>query len=1169
MNWRKITAAVLLVGILGNFAVGIDFRNVYAAAPTGIADYIPSGEANMMKIDQTASRTFANGAGRNSADVNQNIDVGEGHWSDTSRCYSPVYLEASADISQAGNLGYFGIIFRQIKFESGRRYIISMPIRKTNGDSVKIGASITNETQDGVAYAEEGERELSESYEKYTFTIMAKADTNALVIGFADGTEKGSRIEIDTSMPDNIFVCEDKAYNITNTLLSDPDEIIQGDTLRLKAEIVNPLGNTSNLSQNISWYAMNEEKTAQVDGFIFSTGENGETLVETADDITPGTYALTAVSDDYDGFVKTVYITVRQNDKPEIPTELPKNTDDYVPGNRSKSFVTDSTAGSGDVCFGSRTSANVTNAGTTDGGRIAYTYTVPQNDTGSIVMSNRNIIAYEGAKFNYGGQYCELEDGKSYVIYVRAKNMSKDGQTAKIGISMNGYAFNNYTNIYPAECPEGGIDVGDEWTDIKGTFTIPKGWSEGVADDHRNTFYIGFPNGSECGTTVGFDMGSDDADDAVYFAEEEVYNITNTPISEEKDIYAGADIIMKAEVINQIGTVGSLSQNFKWYAADEDKTRVAEGFSFKKNGNNTVTVHIDNSVAPGKYAIIAESSDYDGFIKSCVINVKPEKILDTDFPQSSPYTVKITKDRDVENMAAGMELGVSAAVVMRSTGDTADTAQEFDWCVLNKERNTVTNDVKLEVNQLKNAVKIKIDELVQSGEYYIAAKQDTQDGVVRASVKITVDNPPLWEYVRDNLKNMTAEILADKIDGYCKYYGIDFIDSNSYSPKKAAAILLSIKSDKISGEEEFKKYLKRSLALSLFNDNPKNIVLSSASGDFIYEKEIAPSDIDTQNITIWKVFGSYLSETGKKKLQSDILSEQINSFDDFSKAMAKHTILQTIANPSVGGTGYIEAVLTNGNTKLASINCDIYIASQYKEQYNSALARNTYTAQTLEAAIASFNPNTSSSSGGGGGSAPASQSVVSVAVGKTQQNEGMVFADVPDTHWAYSDIYSLMQRKIISGMSDKSFEPDAELTREQFVKMLCIALGIDAMDGDSSYTDVQSGAWYTPWINAAAEKQLINGIGNNKFGVGLPIKRQDMCVIIYNAITADEQNGELGFADSADIADYAREAVAYLSTYGIINGFDDNTFRPQESCTRAQAAKIICSMLNIKGLIEE
>ena len=131
--------------------------------------------------------------------------------------------------------------------------------------------------------------------------------------------------------------------------------------------------------------------------------------------------------------------------------------------------------------------------------------------------------------------------------------------------------------------------------------------------------------------------------------------------------------------------------------------------------------------------------------------------------------------------------------------------------------------------------------------------------------------------------------------------------------------------------------------------------------------------------------------------------------------------------------------------------------------------------------------------------------------------------------------------------------------------MTAIAFGYSPKAG-TTFADVPEGAWYAPYVETLTSEGIITGIGDNVFGVGKNISRQDLCVILYRAIkNEDAVDLELSFDDATKIADYAKEAVAYFSSYDIVNGFSDNTFRPEAVCTRAQAAKIICKILNIKG----
>ena len=110
--------------------------------------------------------------------------------------------------------------------------------------------------------------------------------------------------------------------------------------------------------------------------------------------------------------------------------------------------------------------------------------------------------------------------------------------------------------------------------------------------------------------------------------------------------------------------------------------------------------------------------------------------------------------------------------------------------------------------------------------------------------------------------------------------------------------------------------------------------------------------------------------------------------------------------------------------------------------------------------------------------------------------------------------------------------------------------------------------WYAEYIDIAAETGIINGIGNNMFGIGEDIKRMDMAVVIYNAalIGGVEFNTDSEkFVDDSDIADYAKTAVYALKSIGVINGKDGGKFEPNASATRAEVAKIIEALLKIKG----
>ena len=105
--------------------------------------------------------------------------------------------------------------------------------------------------------------------------------------------------------------------------------------------------------------------------------------------------------------------------------------------------------------------------------------------------------------------------------------------------------------------------------------------------------------------------------------------------------------------------------------------------------------------------------------------------------------------------------------------------------------------------------------------------------------------------------------------------------------------------------------------------------------------------------------------------------------------------------------------------------------------------------------------------------------------------------------------------------------------------------------------------WYIAYINWAVEKGVVSGMSDTEFWPDGAVTREQFATMISNCITngvlnaSGEKTEQAAFADLSDIADYAKEAVALVQSYGIINGMGDNMFMPKEAATRAQAAKIL------------
>ena len=186
---------------------------------------------------------------------------------------------------------------------------------------------------------------------------------------------------------------------------------------------------------------------------------------------------------------------------------------------------------------------------------------------------------------------------------------------------------------------------------------------------------------------------------------------------------------------------------------------------------------------------------------------------------------------------------------------------------------------------------------------------------------------------------------------------------------------------------------------------------------------------------------------------------------------------------------------------------------------------------------------------------------VGTLTGETEKMH-MPFDDIEGVDWASEAILALADKGIINGKAPNQFNPYDAITREEFVKILIGAMGYKPNDYlKNVFADADESDWFCKYINIAYDKGLVKGVGKDLFGVGENITREDMCVMLYNALKLKISNisdeVKVPFKDSDEISDYAKTAVGVLSEYGAINGVSEDEFQPKGNATRAQAAKVI------------
>ena len=116
----------------------------------------------------------------------------------------------------------------------------------------------------------------------------------------------------------------------------------------------------------------------------------------------------------------------------------------------------------------------------------------------------------------------------------------------------------------------------------------------------------------------------------------------------------------------------------------------------------------------------------------------------------------------------------------------------------------------------------------------------------------------------------------------------------------------------------------------------------------------------------------------------------------------------------------------------------------------------------------------------------------------------------------------------------------------------------------NTFEDVNSDAWYKPYVLKAKKLGIVNGVSETEFGVGVNISRQDMAVMIARTIDKlDVETDKIEvdeFADEKSVSDYAKDSVELMKSIGLIEGYN-NEFRPLDNLTRAEAATIIAKII--------
>ena len=187
-------------------------------------------------------------------------------------------------------------------------------------------------------------------------------------------------------------------------------------------------------------------------------------------------------------------------------------------------------------------------------------------------------------------------------------------------------------------------------------------------------------------------------------------------------------------------------------------------------------------------------------------------------------------------------------------------------------------------------------------------------------------------------------------------------------------------------------------------------------------------------------------------------------------------------------------------------------------------------------------------------------------------DEGLSFSDVNSGDWFYDNVMDAANNGYVSGYPDGTFKPNGSTTRAEFASMIAKAMGYESepSDSDTMFPDVANDFWAKAAINFCAQNGIIEGYDDGTFKPNQTITRQEAAAILNNAFDLTEKYGisDEQFPDDGKIANWASDHVYAAKASGLMNGDKDTgNFRPTDTIKRCEAASILMNA-NRAGLIK-
>ena len=152
----------------------------------------------------------------------------------------------------------------------------------------------------------------------------------------------------------------------------------------------------------------------------------------------------------------------------------------------------------------------------------------------------------------------------------------------------------------------------------------------------------------------------------------------------------------------------------------------------------------------------------------------------------------------------------------------------------------------------------------------------------------------------------------------------------------------------------------------------------------------------------------------------------------------------------------------------------------------------------------------------------------------------------------------------MNGTTISTFSPNELITRAMLVTILYRNEGEPEVAFDVTFKDIDANAYFAKAVVWGQQNGIINGYSETEFAPGQNITREQIATIIHRYMiykgydtTVNEGASSTDYTDYADVSGYAKDAVSYAISSGLLNGKTETTLNPLDNATRAEIATIL------------